>query len=679
MTPSVSLRSLSACLALLPVAAMAASAAGPAQDATAPSDADRLDAVVVIGDRRALASTQGLSGSLDAITRSELVNEHVDDTSELFNKIPGLYVSRFNQGVINSELAIRGFAGDGETPHAALLIDGIPSNLHNGFGEMDGLFPIGIESIRVFKGTSDPAVGLFNIAGNYRIDTRAETGVRELELSVGSFDTRELQGYVGIGDGAFTQAYSLGYRESGGYRDHTDLRKRAVTGRWAYAYDGGSVALVARASDYAGDAPGYLTRDEARRAPRSSAAYANQDGGEKTTRHLSLHVDQRFGAAVSLSAKAWWQDFERERWVRFSQASALQNRYDDQRQRGAMASLAWDLAPRWRLDAGVDALFQDVVEQRFGTLGQTRRRDPAAVLRDRAYRFDTVGAYARIGMRDGERVGWNLALRADRIDGDYAQFSASGVRSNRDIYRFGTILQPKLNAFVGLGEPWQLFANAGRTFQHPFGAEAYTSGDRGARGVSINDGWELGARWRPTDRLEFRLSYWEQRAKDEFVVVDGTARNVGRTSREGVDLAFNAWLSERWSLWGNYTTVDARLVRPADNRLAYVGNRLRSVPRSTGSLGLRVDATDAISARVHLDHQGDYPVNEANLGGRYGGFTLVHANLDWRVGPVTLGLQATNLFDRRYEYVFDQSENGSGTIHSPGDGRAFGVSARYAW
>jgi iron complex outermembrane receptor protein len=660
------------CFSLAPVGAAAAA------ETVAPDPA-KLDAVVVIGDKRPRESTQGLVGSLDAITRSELVNEHVDDTSELFSKVPGLYVARYNQGLINSELAIRGFAGDGETPHAKLLIDGIPSNLHNGFGEMDGLFPIGIDAIRVFKGTSDPTVGLFNIAGNYRIDSRSDVDVRELEATVGSFDTRELQGYLGFRHGRFSQAYAFGHRENSGYREHTDLRKRALSGRWEYAYDDGSIAMIARISDYVGDAPGYLTREEARRAPRSSAAYANQDGGDKNTRHVSMHFDHRFGGGVSLSAKAWWQHFERERWVRFSQASALQNRYDDQRQRGLSASVAWDVSQLWRFEAGIDAEFQDVIEQRFGTFGQARRRNPVAVLRDRAHDFDTTGAFARIGMRDGDRYGWNVALRADRIDGDYAQFSASGVRSNRDIYRFGTVLQPKFNAFVGFGEQWQLFANAGRTFQHPFSADAYTAGDRSARDVSINDGWEAGARWRPSDRVEVRLSYWEQRAKDEFVVVDGTARNVGRTEREGIDLAFNAMLSERWSLWGNYTIVDARIARPADNRLAFVGNRLRSVPRSTGSLGLRLDATDTISARLHVDHQGDYPVNEANLGGNYGGFTLAHASIDWRLSNVTLGLQATNLFDRRYEYVFDQSENGSGTIHSPGDGRAFSVSARYEW
>jgi iron complex outermembrane recepter protein len=159
-------------------------------------------------------------------------------------------------------------------------------------------------------------------------------------------------------------------------------------------------------------------------------------------------------------------------------------------------------------------------------------------------------------------------------------------------------------------------------------------------------------------------------------VVDGVAQNVGRTARDGIDFAFNWNASERWYVWGNLTTVNSRIVRPAQNRDAFIGNALRGVPTQTGSLGVDVAINDAVTARVHLDHQGDYHVNEANLGGQFGDYTLAHASLDWRLGWGTLGFQIHNLLDHYYEYVFDFSENGTGTIHSPGDGRAFGVSLK---
>jgi iron complex outermembrane recepter protein len=106
-----------------------------------------------------------------------------------------------------------------------------------------------------------------------------------------------------------------------------------------------------------------------------------------------------------------------------------------------------------------------------------------------------------------------------------------------------------------------------------------------------------------------------------------------------------------------------------------VGNELRGIPDRTASLGLSLRATDTLTARVHLDHQGDYFVNEANLGGQFGGFTLLHASVEQRFSWGVLALQVNNLTDRFHEYVFDFSEDGSNTIHSPGDGRNATLSA----
>ena len=215
----------------------------------------RLDTIVVVGEAPSF-DTAGLVGSLDVLGQDELTYEHVDDTLELFNKAPGVYLSRFNQGIINTDISIRGFAGDGVTPHAKLLIDGIPSNLHNGYNELDQLFPLGISSIAVFKGTSDPRYGLFNISGNYNVTTRQDEA-REVELTIGSYDTEEVQAYAGFTHGKLTHSYSTGYRENEGYRNHTDLSKFAFSGSWAYEIDDTKdIRLIVRTSQYEGDSPG---------------------------------------------------------------------------------------------------------------------------------------------------------------------------------------------------------------------------------------------------------------------------------------------------------------------------------------------------------------------------------------------------------------------------------------
>lgn len=632
-----------------------------------------LDSIVVIGNSD-LADASSMAGSVDVITREELEYEHVTDTLELFNKVPGVVLSRYNQGIINTDISIRGFAGDGGTPHAKLLIDGIPSNLHEGYNELDQLFPLGIESIQVFKGTSDPSVGLFSTAGSYRINTRKDIG-RAVELTAGSFDTSELQGYLGEKHGDFTHNYNVGYRKANGYRDHTDIEKIALSGRWQYDFEKSTIAFSTRYGKYTADSPGYLSKEEARRSPRSSAAFADQDGGEKSTKQISLHFDHFFSDTLDVSLKTYWQNFERKRWVRFSEAGSLQNRYGDQTMQGLIATMRWQFDPHWRLDTGFDAEHQDIVEQRFGTIGQQRVRNRNNVIRDFDYTFDTEGAFVQLEHTPNQAFRWNIGLRADRIDGRFEQFNALGVATPRSIYDFGTIMQPKFNAFLNLAEHQTLFANAGRSFQHPFSSDAYTVGDRNARDVSINDGWEIGLKSLHFSRLGTRISYWEQKAKDEFVVVDGIGVNVGETERKGVDLSFDYPLMDRLMLWGNISKVYTEILKTSDANQAFKGNVLRGIPDHTASIGLNYQWSNQFVMRMHVDRQGGYYVNEANLGGKFGDYTLVNASADYKTSWGKISVQGNNLFDRFYEYVFDFSANGTDTIHSPGAGRNFSVSA----
>lgn len=631
------------------------------------------ESIIVIGKNTPDEYAKDLAGSLDIISRDQLEYEHVNDTLELFNKISGVYFARFNQGIINTDIAIRGFAGEGSTPHSKLLIDGIPSNLHNGYGELDQLFPLAMESVQVFKGTSDPRYGLYNLAGNYQVHTRSDSESK-IEATVGSYDTKEIQSYLGREDGQLTHNYFLGYRESAGYRDHTDLEKYSLSGRWSYEFSPTTeLGFITRQAGYEGDAPGYLAGEEARENPTASADYANQDGGNKTTRHFSLHLDKQFSSDLKWQVKAYGQYFERERWVRFSTANVLQNRYDEQDHYGALTHLQWQLSDSWALNWGADYEQQDILEQRFGTVGQSQQRDTAAVFRNFDYTFVSKGTYAQLDYVPNRFLNWNIGVRADQLDGEFEQRMANGTVNPRQMYDFGTITQPKLNVFITPVESLTLFANYGRSFQHPFGADAYTAGDTHARDVSLNDGAEVGFSWEIFQQFVIRSSYWQQDAKKEFVVVDGTSQNVGRTRRKGIDLGLNWHVNDNTYLWTNYTTVEAIVREGSPN----IGNQLRSIPDYTASFGLEYSITESFSVRTHIDSQGDAHVNEANSGGTFGGYTLLGMSFDYALPWGNLNMQVNNLADDYFEYVYDLAGTGQGLIHSPGNGRNVSASISY--
>ena len=637
--------------------------------------AARIDPLVVLGTRPDYAD-ENLAGSQDIISREELSISHVNNTMELFTKIPGVYFARYNQGIINTDIGIRGFAAEGSTPHAKLLIDGIPSNLHNGYSEMDQLFPGNIDTIQVYKGNSDPRYGTFNVAGNYHIATRSDIG-RDVEVTLGSYNAREIQGYWGEQTGALQHSYFAGYRESEGYRDNYDIDKYSVGGRWFYDLsDDTSLGFIARMAEYDADAPGYLTQEEARKHPTRSAAYARQDGGDKETQSYSLHFDTALRDDLTWSAKAYYNYYERERWVRFSEAGSLGNRYDEQDHYGFISTLSWDINEQWVLNWGLDIERQDVLEQRFGTIGNMRQRDTSNVSRNFDYDFVSKGTYLQVSHTPNKFIAWNAAIRADRIDGDFKQRNAADeVISNQDSYDYGTIVQPKFNLFLYPTDQVTLFANAGRSFQHPVSRSAYTDGDRSARDVSINDGWELGVKWMPTYSLEFRLSYWEQKAKDEFVLVDGVARNVGETLRQGADFGMSWMATDKLTLWGNFSTVDSEIQSPGADK----GNELRSIPSYTASTGVSYLFTPALTGRLHYDAQGASYINEANAGGKFGQYNLVNASLDYETSWGNINFQVNNLFNEYYEYVYDFGNAGDpvDTIHSPGDGVNASVSVAY--
>ncbi|EGL54922.1 outer membrane receptor protein, mostly Fe transport [Methylophaga aminisulfidivorans MP] len=616
-----------------------------------------------------------LAGSVDEISKEEIQIQQVTNVMELFTRVPGVYLARYNQGIVDSEIGIRGFSAEGTTPHAATLIDGIPSNTHSGFSEMNQLFPADISNIDVYKGNSDPRYGLFNIAGNYNIETRSDIG-REVTVTAGSYNEKQVQAYAGEQTGDLRHNYFFGYRDADGYRDNEKTEKYSASGRWFYDFnDDTSLGFIARFSGIDADAAGFLDRDVAKTHPTRSAGYAAQDGGEKHTNSFSLHFDHAFSDSLDWSLKSYFNHYERERWVRFKQDTALQNRNDEEDHYGFITTLSWEINPEWKVQWGADVQKQEVLEQRFGTVGFQRERDRSAVNRDRHYDFVSYGSYIQISNSPVDWLSWNAAMRADRLRGEYWDKDLNSISKNeRNIYDFGTIVQPKLNVFIYPTDDVTVFFNYGQSFQHPVGKNAYTAGDTSARDVSMNDGWELGSKWEALSTLALSLSYWEQRASDEYIqLVDGSFSNVGKTLRQGVDVGFSWQANMQTTVWGNVSKIESEIQTPG----ATDGNQLIGVPDYTASVGVNYQLTPKLMWQTTLDSQSGSYVNSANEGRKFGKYNLVNTSLNYDAGWGDINFRVNNLFNEYYEYVYDWGTDGTDTIHSPGNGVNASLSVSY--
>lgn len=665
-----------------PLAAAAALVLSTTPHAQTAADAAG-DSTLVLGNTTVNVTARALGplparsvfSSVDILGASLLQDQHVDYSWELLTRAPGVQVTQFKQGTDAGRFSFRGFNGEGRINAVKLLIDGIPSNDNaGGMPFLDAVFPLDIEAIEIVRGTNDARYGPHNIAGNAHVRTRIGGNEGRASVTVGSFGTREVQLAKGMESGAWSQNYFIGWRDSDGYRDHADARKLALAGKWFYTSGDGDWRAGVIARHYRNRAleSGYLTREQAEAAPRSSPAYAQDDRGERDTTQLSAHVDGSLTPALSWSTRLYSNHYENRRWVRFSAAGVQQERYNDERQRGAIGTLTWRPTVSWAheftLEGGLDAQWQDNLGQRYRTVQRVR----SSQFRDWDFDLDTRGGYLQAVIRPVPALKIVPALRLDRISG---QLTDRLTGTAYEVHDYGLVRQPKISVAYTVSPQASVYANWGRTFQIGSGIDAYRTQTRNLS-PSINDGWEAGLKFTPLAGLEGRAAYWEQRASGEVARVLGVdglpdaggLGNVGRTLRKGIDLQLQAQPTAGITAWVAWSHQLARITEPDPSAPATRGQQIENVPRYLATAGMDWQALPQLKLSAWANAQGDYYLERTNTLGQAGGYALLNLGATWQLTPATsLNLQLKNVTDRHYVYAwYDSGSSG----YSPGDGRS---------
>ncbi|PCE22222.1 TonB-dependent receptor [Paraburkholderia acidicola] len=620
-------------------------------------------------------STRNILTSVDRVDASHIENQNVRSPWELFGQMPGVLLTDFNQGTTSGKISFRGFNGESEINAVKLLIDGVPSNSNDGsMPFMDAVFPLEIESLETVRGTNDPRYGLHNIAGNATITTLTGGDYARGRIGYGSYGTYNAEVVAGHESDTFSQNYAFGYRRSQGYRDHSDMDKVGVAGKWFYSPSAAvRLGLSARYGRTAADEPGYLTERDAHSNPTGSYAFNNTDQATRETGQYAAYFDVDLTDRLSSSTKAYVNTFRDRRWVRFSASVSQQERFSDEQQFGFLSSLTYrprttgmpwikDLA----LEAGVSGEWQNNRSQRWLTRDQVR----TSQTRDQTFSYDTTGAYVQATFKPFDTLKLIPAYRVDMASGHLTNH-LSGQRY--DMNDYGVIQQPKFSAVYTPWSGYSFYGNYGRTFQIGVGAGAYKIPPRVTDlAPSINDGWEVGLKFSPLERLDGRVAYWEQLASNEVRRKandpTGDFDNLGKTKRKGFDVQANLLLARDLSLWFAYTYQMARVVDPGPTNLGSAGKQVDHVPNHLVSAGADYQATADLRLSTWANAQSAYYLEPTNSTGKFGSSVRFNASASYRVSKaVTFDVQLTNLLNRYNEYVW---YDGVQTLHSPQAGRA---------
>lgn len=612
--------------------------------------------------------------SVDILGKNLIQNQNVNYAWELFNRVPGVLLTNFNQGSTSGKFSFRGFNGEGEINAVKLLIDGIPSNSNDGnMPFIDAIFPMNIESIEVVRGTNDPRYGLYSIAGNANITTTMGGTYANARVSHGSFGTTDIQTAAGYETGGFTQNYFIGYRTTDGHRDHSDLNKFSISGKWAYAPESGRYLIGASVRHFRSKAeePGYLTFAESRARPFSTNVHNAFDGDTRITNQYSVFFDVNLLDNLFWTTKAYFNDFNDRRFVTFSANVSQQERVSNEKHYGVLSTLTYrPVVPflhDFAIEAGADIEFQENRSNRY----LTNQRVRTSQTRSQNFDFNVYGAYIQTILKPFESLKIVPAYRVDTIDGRFTNV-LNGRKFAINDYDF--IHQPKISVVYTPIQGYSLYGNWGRTFQVGVGADAYLIPPRvNDLKPSLNHGWEAGIKLNPVKWIEGRIAGWEQTASNEARRIlnspNNDSENIGRTRRQGVDVQFNIKPITEMELWATYTWQDTKILKAGSGLDATQGKQIDHIPNHMASAGIEYQIIPELRFSMWGNYQSNYFLERTNSTGKFGGFIVANLGLAYQATRwANFDFQIRNINDEFYEYVW---YDGSQSLHSPAAGRAF--------
>lgn len=634
---------------------------------------------VVVTAERAPELTHVLT-SVDVLDGSIAQHEQVNNAFELFQRLPGVLTTNFNQGTTNGSISMRGFNGEGGINAVKLLIDGVPSNDYAGFTPfLDEIFPLDISRIEVVRGTSDARYGLDNIAGNANIVTRTGGNYVDGQTTVGSFQTYDTEASVGQEAGDFSQNYFAASRHSDGERDHESADRWTLGGKWFDQLGSYKVGVIARYYQAEAQEPGYLLLSDAENNPNLSYPSSATDGDLRKLAQVSLHADGDITDQLTTSSILYYNHVNDQRFVTFLDYHQLE-RETQENQYGGIGAIKYRpdvsaIMHSLTLEGGIDFHIEDNGFQQYHTDARVRVNQELG----QSFTLNNYGGYVQAVI---EPTSWLKIVPADRMDNFSGRFNNTLTGGQYPIIHYGVIQQPKVSVQATLSDELLVYGNYGRTFQIALGtAAAYLVPPQTTNiSPSINDGLETGIKYKIGDWFEGRAAVWQQTASDEIEYNEFTLQqaNIGKTRRRGYDIQFNVRPTSQLGGWVSFSEQrGVILIADPANPGERVGNVIDHVPQYLISGGVDFHPTDKLRLALLGNGQTKFQLDTSNSHGQFGNYAIFNVEAGYQIIPhIEIELQVRNLSNDRYFYAW---WDGSQAEISPADGRTVygGVRLKY--
>lgn len=583
-----------------------------------PQPAERFIQEVVVKGELLRAEESAFSATvLDATVIRE---QALPDVDELFRFVPGMVVRDLQLGSVASNIVIRGFGSGGHGGDLGAVIDGIPLNeamSHaDGYVDLNAVVPLEIESFSVLKGPVSALYGNYNRGGLVDIQTRKRGDYAETDLSLGSFDTIDLQAAYGAGLGASQQINLAGQLfRTDSYRPQSETKRGTFSGRWsADVTPALQVAVSSRYLQSESDSASYLTQERFAADARGIDSHTQNDGADKEFLTLRGDVNFRINDDLKLLTFAYTTQQDFTRWFsRPVSATDWRQREEtyDRSVFGAGTSLngVTTLASvPLSYIAGIET-FRESTEYKFLD-GLDRRRRVLPAQSDRETDLNSVSAFTEVRANLHPRAQLSVGLRADRFTGGCELRGPETGTDPCGALNQAEHVSPKIGLHSQVTNWLQLRASWAEGFALPNGFVKYSIGGQPLDETVFRQ-TEVGMRLSAANAFDLDIAAYRLKSSGEVrTVAPGVYENYGATLREGIEASAKWSPSERFELSAVYGLTDTKIEKNADARL--LGLTVAGVPESAGSLEATFRPFADWSFNAFWRYVGEYKVDALN-------------------------------------------------------------------
>jgi iron complex outermembrane recepter protein len=680
---------------------------------TAATATDPATEVTVLATR-VPAAVLTVPASVDRVDGARLRDGAGVNLSEAMGPVPGVSIQNRGNYAQDLQISIRGFGARSSfgARGIRLLADGIPGTQPDGQGQYSHFDLSGADRIEVLRGPFSVLYG--NAAGGVIAITTADAPPGpslNATLEGGSDGVRRyaLRG----GDGARDANWTLdaAHFQTDGYRAHSAASRNTANGKWRWDLTPttrvtviGNLIETPFVDDPLGLTAGQWAADPAQ-AGTNALAYNTRKS--VTQQQAGIVLDSRWSEhdTVTLSTYAGHRHSTQFQAILKSvEALAahpggvidLDRRYQGGELRWTDAREWFGVPLRWTGGIAVD----DLTEDRRGYLNYvgTTLGVEGALRRDERNRADALDEYLQVEWTSpADRWRWLMGVRHTDLAIDSVSRLLPLSPATRVDY---AATHPVAGVSLRIAPSVATYLSYGSGFETPtLNDLAYRSTNGAITGLNTalrparSDHVEWGLK-HGTATLQATLAAFLIRTDNELAVQANSGgrsvmENIGPTRRRGLEGSVVRRWSERVSLTGAVTALDARTLVPYQACAATpcvpvtvaAGSRLPAVPRNALYTGLTVAATPEWSVTAETVGRSGLYADDRNTAYAAGYWTS-NARVQWThrgaSGTVHATLRLDNLADRRYVGSVIVNESNA-RYYEPAAGRTVLAILRLDW